>query len=981
MFRVKTIALLTALTSLVAASAAGETIRARIEFEPPLVSFDEGGYAHVTMAGCLNLERPGAPALPSRAAYLLLPPGHEVISATSVPAGVASLPGKHRVAPAPRLRPPRRSGTRPLTPLDPLFYESRKAFPEVLTTFLPVQSRRGLPLLPMVVRPVKYEAATGRLSWAGAVEINVVTAPATDKLAVRELVAFRGFERDLEGARRLLLNPAALPEARPSASAPTGQDYRYLVVTSQTLASCGGEHTLQALTAEKEARGISTYIATIGEIVAAWPGVDDAERLRNFLVDAYENHGTDYVLLAGDADRAVIGGDTQPTIVPVRGLWGLIDVNQFEVVQDRVETDLVSDLYFACLDGDFNADGDGVWGEPEDDPDLLAELVVGRAPADSCEEVANFVRKNLSYRERQDGELNRVLLAGEYLYPGMYSGPELESIREGGYEWGHLFRGFAESAFFDVETMYDWLVCHKDCWDKFDLLAAMNEGLGILHHSGHSITNINMRMDCGDIEARLNNREPFLHLTDGCYSGAFDNSLGYLNAPYEEFSQEDCFAEYLVLGEHGAFASISNTRYGIGTPFGNIFWDQAFGHGRKRPAEMLTAAKDFESAWVANPYVRWDLYTRTYFGDPEASLHLSDQTGPVLGVARTGLQFAAVQGRAGGARCRSAAVRNDGGGSLEWSIAAVGEWLTVDPAAGVAPTEVMVCIDPNALEPDAEYQVDLTVEAPGAHNSPAAVPVSALISSVPSLAIPYTASSPVLDGVIGGEEYAGALSVDVSYAAAGVGVAHIVHDGDELHLGMTVADPDHDEGDGIQVFLDADNNGVWPEGPGDDGVFIARVNGQVVFYPIYLDGSALYGDPELAPEGFRMASSHSGGVWTLEIGLHLASVAPAQEADRAFGLGIASWDFVPGDPGGGEEDTFDYLAVWPQVLMAIGIEDCSALAAIGITAVRQWDSSFWRPSGDGRVSGRSQNPSLTQPADNVPLPPVERGPGARPRHR
>jgi hypothetical protein len=45
-----------------------------------------------------------------------------------------------------------------------------------------------------------------------------------------------------------------------------------------------------------------------------------------------------------------------------------------------------TDLLLALLDGDWNADGDGLWGEVEDGVDLLPEVAVGRIAAGNATE-------------------------------------------------------------------------------------------------------------------------------------------------------------------------------------------------------------------------------------------------------------------------------------------------------------------------------------------------------------------------------------------------------------------------------------------------------------------------------------------------------------------------------------------------------------------------------------------------------------------
>jgi len=62
-------------------------------------------------------------------------------------------------------------------------------------------------------------------------------------------------------------------------------------------------------------------------------------------------------------------------------------------------------MYYACLDGNWNADGDSLWGEafysvfdPGDDADLYAEVFVGRIPVSTLEEADILVDKTSATR-------------------------------------------------------------------------------------------------------------------------------------------------------------------------------------------------------------------------------------------------------------------------------------------------------------------------------------------------------------------------------------------------------------------------------------------------------------------------------------------------------------------------------------------------------------------------------------------------------
>ncbi len=75
------------------------------------------------------------------------------------------------------------------------------------------------------------------------------------------------------------------------------------------------------------------------------PGSDLAETIRSFLRAAHDEWGVRSVVLGGDTD-VVPYRLVRSTFYPPNGY-----------------TEIATDLYFACLDGDWNANGNDIYGE------------------------------------------------------------------------------------------------------------------------------------------------------------------------------------------------------------------------------------------------------------------------------------------------------------------------------------------------------------------------------------------------------------------------------------------------------------------------------------------------------------------------------------------------------------------------------------------------------------------------------------------
>ncbi len=158
-----------------------------------------------------------------------------------------------------------------------------------------------------------------------------------------------------------------------AASFPT----EYMIVTSEKFAPA-----FEGLASFLTTQNTPADVRTVEWITAHYPGVDDAERVRLFLQDAYASLGTHFALLGGDAE-----------VVPVR----------YARSTYQTPTDILCESYFMCLDGTWNADGDQHFGEVEDAVDLAPEIMVGRAPVSTAAEAQAFVERSIAYHTSPPG--------------------------------------------------------------------------------------------------------------------------------------------------------------------------------------------------------------------------------------------------------------------------------------------------------------------------------------------------------------------------------------------------------------------------------------------------------------------------------------------------------------------------------------------------------------------------------------------------
>ncbi|MDD1748371.1 MAG: C25 family cysteine peptidase, partial [Methanothrix sp.] len=513
-------------------------------------------------------------------------------------------------------------------------YGSSKPFPRQLNTSLLSQDKRGFGLKLLNLFPVEYIPSKGTLSYYRQITVKVWFKPGPMRLRFRG--AKQTDQDDLRGLvenqKTLATYPASIPRKLSSAVTGAanlldpGQNYQYVIITNEALRNSA----FQDLIAHKQSRGITATIVTTEWIYANYDGtrpdgvVDNQTKIRDFIIDAYHNWETEYVLLGGYTG-----------IIPARLFW----------VQDAPNhpyyvTQMPSDMYYGCLDGTFDNDADGFYGEPTDGPgggevDLFHEVYVGRAPVENATEAANFVTKTLAYANSSDEYLHVATMMGEYLgFGGVadYAKPSMEEIRLGSDSHGYTTMGFENSPssqFFVTDyteipdctgrppTLYDGT---DESWSKADLINFLNNGncgysgTHILNHLGHANFTYSMKMYTSDIPS-LTNEKYFFAYSQGCMAGGFDT--------------RNSFAEQITAGRYGAFAVIMNARYGWGLRnstngasqrFNRPFWHGVLNQKLVQLGKANAYSKEFNSTHISDNCMRWCYYELNLFGDPETSL-------------------------------------------------------------------------------------------------------------------------------------------------------------------------------------------------------------------------------------------------------------------------------------------------------------------------------------------------------------------------
>ncbi|MCP4145736.1 MAG: hypothetical protein GY752_10710 [bacterium] len=385
------------------------------------------------------------------------------------------------------------------------------------------------------------------------------------------------------------------PRDRPSMD---GSTVEFVIVTSELL-----KDQFQELADYKTERGIRTVVRSTEWIAENYPSaIDQQAQIRNFLQLAYQLWGTRYVLLGGDV-----------SVIPSRMIH-----NTF--YPPGQGTTMPVDLYYACLDGDWNADGDANMGEAfisyadeGDYVDLVAELAVGRAPVSTTLQVETFVNKIISYEQTNIGPHNgNALFMSEVLFPADY--------QQGGdlYEDGAIFsEEIIENAMslssvekFRYYEAYDlWNGAFPETHSSV-MNQMSSTDYGLVVHVGHGFF-YNMSvgdrsLDLGDISSLYNNPNYFVLSSLNCASAAID-----YNSILERFIINDNGGAVLAIGSSRAAFP------GIASGYQYDFFTALYQSDIARVGDAIAESRsNYDHLVSMNTIERWTHMTYTLIGDP-----------------------------------------------------------------------------------------------------------------------------------------------------------------------------------------------------------------------------------------------------------------------------------------------------------------------------------------------------------------------------
>lgn len=567
-----------------------------LEYEyrfPQAEPLREKNFFHLDIPGCMQGGIDGEPLLPKYPVMLLLPPGETLESAELIVHRESEYPLMLPLMPKQADRPYSEGRSGKFIMDRSVYRQKEYAAPGIRYA---VQRYRGAEIVMGRISPVTYFPASGMARQTEHATLRIRTKPAASESSLNT--------KDAALLENLLQNPRELSSYQID---PDKREH-LLIVTSPEFSAA-----FDTLTEFYKAYGIESQIMTTGGIeLEEYPGRDFPEKIRNAIRQTYLEKGLDYVLIGGNS-----------SIVPHRGLSCSVNSGGTIYSSDNIP----ADLYYAALDGDWDNNGNNIFGEYNDstgydEADLLPELAVGRMPAANIFELQNLIAKSMRYQaEPVVDELDKHIFFGEFLYdePESWGADYLELLIGKRSDNGYTTQGIPPHI--RIAKWYDQ--DSTDIWSRETVVDELKKGQSFVHHDGHANTNYLMKFSTSDIDVYdfaivngVDHVNPLIY-THGCNCGGFD----YAN----------CIGSRLVNDPGIAVGGVFNSRFGWfneGSTEGpslhlhREFMNALYGLNIHALGQAHSVSKIATAPWVTAPdqheqnALRWTYYTINILGDP-----------------------------------------------------------------------------------------------------------------------------------------------------------------------------------------------------------------------------------------------------------------------------------------------------------------------------------------------------------------------------
>ena len=310
-------------------------------------------YDQVSLPNTIVTMEPGEPQLPVQLVYLVIPSDQKVAGINIVSAISEPVAGTFNIYPS-QPAVPIGDEAPSFTAPDQKIYAASSPYPGKLVEITGDGYMGGYHIVSLLVYPIQYTPVDGKLAFYNTISFSLQTSSGADGSVSRKRITVKASKLYEKMAQKLVSNPQdvvlenskfKIQKSKMSKSglvvepfkitalpSDQGSPVEYLIITSEAL-----KPEFERLAEWKTKKGTTSAVKTVEWINQNYSGCDGAEKVRNFIKDAYAYWGTVWVMLAGDVNA-----------VPYR-LAGI--------------DSLPCDQYYMGLEGNWNKNGNSVFGE------------------------------------------------------------------------------------------------------------------------------------------------------------------------------------------------------------------------------------------------------------------------------------------------------------------------------------------------------------------------------------------------------------------------------------------------------------------------------------------------------------------------------------------------------------------------------------------------------------------------------------------
>jgi hypothetical protein len=530
---------------------------------------------------------PGQPCLPVKIMNVYIPRGKAVGSVRVTSVSHHMLPGEYMILPVQQEVPIGAGLDAEPVPPDDDIYSLTEPWPPSPVRLESAGSMAGRKVASISIFPVQFLPASKQVIFNDEITISLDLVDCREESRVpKETESVRAMRNRIVAS--MIANPADLEQ---DFSGPATLDP---AVAKEYLLICLAAHAdeYEVLKDWKTRKGVPAAIETIEDIVATYPGTDAAEQMRNCIIDYYLNQSTMWVAVTLSGAKA-----------RYRGCYGRVG--------GTTDTGIPCDLYFADLDGDWNADGDSYWGETTDGVDMYPDVYVGRLTPSKGTACSTLVDKILTYE-------GCYAVPTDYQLDMLFMGGLLDEYTDEAVLKNQIDNESVPSRFDPITKLYE----SSGNLDKPTVMAELNAGYNIINHADHgNITVLEIGTDAlygSDVETLTNGPRYSVFYTTACDPGAFDNLTG-------------CFAKSFVEADSGGGFMVANSRLGwyaggspgqgTGDRYDREFFESLFVTGNTHIGVTHADAKVQRIPYSgSNGTNRWTMYSLNLLADPETDI-------------------------------------------------------------------------------------------------------------------------------------------------------------------------------------------------------------------------------------------------------------------------------------------------------------------------------------------------------------------------